>query len=54
MTRLLWKSKRKDSLVAAFTVTDKGQIRFDSIAFAQHLDRKFMDSTITSKLANLS
>jgi hypothetical protein len=46
--------KRKDSLVAAFTVTDKGKILFDSIAFsAQHLDLRFMDSTITSKLADL-
>jgi hypothetical protein len=40
--------------VAAFTVTDKGKILFDSIAFsAQHLDLRFMDSTITSKLADL-
>ncbi len=46
--------KEKDSLVAAFTVTERGQIRFDSIAYcAQHLDRKFIDSTIQSKLTNL-
>ncbi|WP_194850224.1 hypothetical protein [Nonlabens antarcticus] len=46
--------KQKDSLVAVFTVTDKGQIRYDSIAYcANHLDRTFMDSTLNSKLVDL-
>ena len=51
---LLMEIKQKDSLVAAFTVTEKGQIQYDSIAYcAHHLDRKFMDSTIQSKLMQL-
>jgi len=46
--------KRKDSLVAAFTVSEKGLIQYDSIVYcAQHLDRAFMDSIMSRKLMDL-
>ncbi len=46
--------KQLDSLVTAFTVTEKGIVRYDSIVdSAQHIDRVFLDSILRVKLKDL-
>ncbi|BAO55281.1 hypothetical protein NMS_1272 [Nonlabens marinus S1-08] len=46
--------KQMDSLVTAFTVTEKGIVRYDSIVdSAQHIDRVFLDSILRVKLKDL-